>query len=49
MIPAVYNFPVFPGADIDWSLDLTGIDLTGYTATASQVLRPMAMVNGYFE
>lgn len=38
MTPATYNFPVFPGADISWSLDLAGMDLTDYTARAS--LRP---------
>lgn len=35
MIPATYNFPIFPGADISWSLDLTGIDLMDYAARAS--------------
>ena len=38
MIPGTYNFPVFPGADIDFSMDVTGLNLTGYTARAS--MRP---------
>lgn len=38
MIPGQYNFQVFPGADIDFSVTVSGKDLTGYTARAS--MRP---------
>jgi hypothetical protein len=32
MDPGIYNFKVYPGADVALSFAVTGMDLTGYTA-----------------
>jgi hypothetical protein len=32
MDPGIYNFKVYPGADVSLSFAVTGMDLSGYTA-----------------